>query len=469
MAGMLGRLGGGRHQARLSNDLGLQGAAQAALDCIGMRRGLWDGRGCSGGTVAPEGRQAGLVVLDTETGEVLAAAGSGSGSGSGSSGGGIDGAGWKEVRDFDRIDPAASPLRLPALQHDGGAQRAPGSTFKIVSALGLELAARDDARLDALLDGLPLAAINRIAAERGWDFRTEAPTYPATGRARITNFRDQGLDRRAQDGRLGLAQALTYSLNTWFAWTGELSDRGLGGNPGGGLADLQPLAADGLDGIRPIVAMARRLGFGQALRLDGGLLPADYPWSAWDALQSTPAAIDPVHTRHELRQMAIGLRMQATPLQMALVAGAVGQGGAIAPRLLSQLDGKAARTVPAQPLGVRLDRIRAGMKGVVDAGTAAGAFRGAELAGVRRGLSGKTGTAPVGNGERATVWFTGWLEPGSLPGQAHRLALAVFVSQSEGTGGEHAAPVAAAVLRHLAAQAAQAAVKGGAPNLKLGT
>src|SRR5205823_5248827 len=115
---------------------------------------------------------------------------------------------------------------------------------------------------------------------------------------------------------------------------------------------------------------------------------------------------------------------------------------------------------PPQPLGVRLDRIRVGMKGVVDAGTAAGAFRGAELAGVRHGLSGKTGTAPVGDGERATVWFTGWLEPHSLPGQAHRLALAVFVSQSEGTGGEHAAPVAAAVLRHLAGQVPGAPLKG---------
>jgi len=108
---------------------------------------------------------------------------------------------------------------------------------------------------------------------------------------------------------------------------------------------------------------------------------------------------------------------------------------------------------------VRLDRIRAGMKGVVDAGTAAGAFRGAELAGVRRGLSGKTGTAPVGDGARATVWFTGWLEPGSIPGQTHRLAIAVFVSRSEATGGEHAAPVAAAVLRHLAASTPQYASK----------
>jgi cell division protein FtsI/penicillin-binding protein 2 len=449
VAGMLGRLpGAGRHEARLTIDLGWQAAAQAALDCIGMRRGQWLDGGCSGGGVAPAGRQAGLVVLDTETGEVLAAAGSGTPQ--------VDAANWNEARAFERVDPAASPLRLPAFQHDGGAQRSPGSTFKIVSALGLELAARTEPGLDALLDGMPLAAINACAAGRGWDFRTDAPGYPVSGRARITNFRDQGLDRRALDGRLGLAQALTYSLNTWFAWTGELSDRGLGG---GRLADLQPLSADALDRVRPTVAMARRLGFGQALRLDGGLLPPDYAWSAWDALQATPAAIDPVHTRHELRQMAIGLRMQATPLQMALAAGAVGQGVVITPHLLARLDGKAAVPMPLQPLGVRLDRIRAGMKGVVDAGTAAGAFRGADLAGVRRGLSGKTGTAPVGDGERATVWFTGWLEPGSLPGQAHRLALAVFVSQSEGTGGEHAAPVAAAVLRRLAAAPAGEALK----------
>jgi cell division protein FtsI/penicillin-binding protein 2 len=103
---------------------------------------------------------------------------------------------------------------------------------------------------------------------------------------------------------------------------------------------------------------------------------------------------------------------------------------------------------------VRLDRVRAGLKGVVDAGTAAGAFRGPELERVRRGLSGKTGTAPVGDGDLATVWFTGWLEPGSLPGQRHRLAVAVFVSRSDGTGGGHAAPVAAAVLRHLAGRTA---------------
>ena len=442
VAAMLGRVPGGPHAARLTLDLRLQAAAQAALDCIGLRRGRWDGARCTDAGPVPPGRQAGLVLLDTETGDILAAAGAGMPQ--------VDAANWREARDFDRIDPASSPLRLPALQHDGGAERSPGSTFKIVSALGLELAARTNPRLDALLDGLPLPAINDEARARGFAFRTDAPAYPVDGRARITNFRDQGLDRRAQDGRLGLAQALTYSLNTWFAWTGELSDRTLLGRPDGGVPDVQPLEPGALDGVRPIVAMARRLGFGQALRLDGGLLPADYPWSAWDALQATPAGIDPVHTRHELRQMAIGLRMQATPLQMALVAGAVGQGRVVAPRLLAQLDGRTAAPAAGPALDVRLDRIRAGMKGVVDAGTASAAFRAPALAGIRRGLSGKTGTAPVDDGRLATVWFTGWLEPRSVPGQDHRLAVAVFVSRSEATGGEHAAPVAAAVLGALA-------------------
>ena len=40
-------------------------------------------------------------------------------------------------------------------------------------------------------------------------------------------------------------------------------------------------------------------------------------------------------------------------------------------------------------------------------------------------------------------------EPGSLPGQTRRLAFAAFVSQSQLTGGAHAAPVIAALLRSM--------------------
>ncbi|HEU4844727.1 MAG TPA: penicillin-binding transpeptidase domain-containing protein, partial [Burkholderiaceae bacterium] len=430
--------------ARLTLDLPLQALSQSVLDCVAMRRGHWSGKGCAGGQAAPDGRHAGIVILDTETGDLLAAAGAGTGA--------VSAANWAEVRDFDRANPARSALRLPALQHDGGAHQSPGSTFKIVSALGLELAAQGDPQIDGLLAGMPLAAINRMAAQRGFAFQTDAAAYPLnTGLAHITNYKEQSLDRRAQDGRLGLAQALTYSLNTWFAWSGELSDASLFGRPDGGAPDLQALDADALDAVRPILAAAHRLGFGQPLRLDGGLLPPDFHWQPWDALQATPAHIDPIHTRHELRQMTIGLRMQATPLQMALAAGAVGQGAVIAPRMLLALDGRESAVPPERKLGIRLDRIRAGMKGVIDVGTAAGAFGGPALAALRPHLYGKTGTAPSGDGT-ATVWFAGWLEPDSLPGQHHRLALAVFASHSEATGGEHAAPVAAAILAALADQ-----------------
>ncbi|MYM25865.1 hypothetical protein GTP46_24860 [Duganella sp. FT135W] len=446
IAGMLARLpaSDGAVNARLTLDLPLQALSQHVLDCVAMQRGRWESGRCAFGRSVPEGRHAGIVILDTETGDILAAAGAGAGN--------VTSANWAEVRDFDRTSPARSPLRLPALQHDGGAHQSPGSTFKVVSALGLEIAAQSDPQIDALLGGMPLAAINKLAAQRGYGFQTDAASYPLNPRlAHITNYREQSLDRRAQEGRLGLAQALTYSLNTWFAWSSELSDRSLFGRPDGGAPDLQALDADALDGIRPIVAAAHRLGFEQALRLDGGLLPPDFNWRAWDALQSTPAHMDPIHTRHELRQMAIGLRMQVTPLQMALASAAVGQGHVVAPRILLSLGRKDSAVPASRPLGIRLDRIKAGMKGVVDVGTGAGAFRGPALAAVRTGLYGKTGTAPTGD-DTATVWFTGWLEAGSLPGQAHRLAMAAFVSHSDATGGEHAAPVIAAILSALAAQ-----------------
>jgi cell division protein FtsI/penicillin-binding protein 2 len=460
IAGMLARLpapaplpAGGAHAATLSLDLVLQRASQDLLACVGLRRGSWDGARCHGGAAPPAGREAGLVLLDAGNGDILAAASAGSGADAAPS------APWPELRDFDRVDPARSPLRQAALQHDGGAERSPGSTFKIVSALGLELAAQRDPQLDALLQGMPLGAIDNLARERGFAFRSSAATYPATGRlAHITNFRDGTLERRAQDGKLGLAQALAYSLNTWFAWTAELGDASLFGKSSGGAPSLRALDPEALAGVRPIVDMAHRLGFGQALWLDGGLLPPGYDWRGWDALQASRAGIDPIGARHELRQMAIGLRMQATPLHMAMVAGAVGEGRAIAPRLLLGLDGRSAQSQPGAPLGVRLDRVKVGLHGVVTQGTAASAFRAPGFDRLRHGLYGKTGTAPSGPDGQATVWFTGWLEPGSIPGETRRLAFAVFVSRSEATGGEHAAPVVAALLRSMLVQ--QHALKG---------
>ncbi|WP_229414300.1 penicillin-binding transpeptidase domain-containing protein [Zemynaea arenosa] len=453
VAGMLARLtdNASAHAAQLTIDLPLQQLAQRTLDCIAMHRGHWTGHACTNAKPSEpaQGRHAGVVIMDADTGDIRASAGAGMGDPYASP--------WPELRDFDRANPAASPLRLPAWQHDGGVHNSPGSTFKVISALGLELAARRDPQMEQLLAGLPLNDINRVAQQRGFAFRTDAATYPMqTTRAHVTNYRDGLLDRRAQEGRFGLAQALTYSLNTWFAWNGELSDRTLLGRSAGGLPDVEALEPGALDTARPILAMAHLVGFERPIKLDGGLLPTTYPWHRWDALQASNARIDRVDARHELRQMAIGLRMQTTPLHMAMAAGAVGQGRVLAPRLLLQLDGRSATAPQAPALDVRLDRIRAGMKGVVDRGTAAGAFRASELAAIRTHLYGKTGTAPTvaieADGTRrdvATVWFTGWLEPGALPGHRHRLAFAAYASHSDGTGGEHAAPVIAAILATL--------------------
>jgi cell division protein FtsI/penicillin-binding protein 2 len=394
-------------------------------------------------------------MMDADSGEILLAAGAG--------GPEVTPGNWREARDFDRANPARSALRLPAWQHDGGAHSSPGSAFKIVSALGLEMAARHDPVLDAMLGGLPLPALDQLARQRGFAFRSDAAAYPYDTRAaHITNYREQSLVRRAESGRLGLVQSMTYSVNTWFAWAAELSDRTLQGQPEGGAPGLRALEPAALDAQRPLAAAASALGFGTAMRLDGGLLPAGFPWQRYDALQSSAARIDPIDSRHELRQMAIGLRMQATPLQMAVAAAAIASGKAPVPRLLLALGARESVAAAQDALPVRLDRIRQGMKGVVDAGTAAGAFGGPELAGIRRGLYGKTGTAPVSEDD-ATVWFAGWLEPGSLPGQRRRLAFAAFVSHSKLTGGGHAAPIVAALLKAMSAQSGEQ--KGNFPSI----
>lgn len=450
LSGMLARVAameGSAHPARLTISLPLQILGQAILECQGLRGGTWNGKGCDGGMAPPAKRRAGLVLLDADNGDILLAAGAG--------GPAVTPGNWREARDFDRANPARSPLRLPAWQHDGGAHSSPGSAFKIISALGLEMAARHDRVLDGLLGGLPLQDIDRLALQRGFAFRTDAPSYPAaTTAAHVTNYREQSLSRRAESGRLGLAQAMTYSVNTWFAWGAEMSDRTLQGQAEGGAPGLRALEEGALAAQRPIAEAARALGFGTQMRLDGGLLPAGFAWQTYDALQSSASRIDPIDSRHELRQMAIGLRMQATPLQMAMAAAAIGSGERRSPRLLAALGGQVAQDAAAEPLPVRLDRIRKGMKGVIDSGTAAAAFSGPALAEVRRGLYGKTGTAPVSEDE-ATVWFTGWLEPGSLPGQTRRLAVAAFVSHSQLTGGGHAAPMVATLLKTMAAQNAK--------------
>jgi penicillin-binding protein 2 len=139
--------------------------------------------------------------------------------------------------------------------------------------------------------------------------------------------------------------------------------------------------------------------------------------------------------------------MQATPLQIADVASAVINGGALykpeiarelrAPNgtLVQRIAPQVIRHVPVTPAA--LAAVRAGMAKVTDPG---GTAYGLAIEGLP--YSGKTGTVETagGNGPN-TTWFVAWA-PTSHP----RLALAVFVDRSGGYGATVAAPIAREIL-----------------------
>lgn len=461
LTAMLGRTGivkNGQVSGKLSIDPALQSLSQQVLDCV-ARRGLrWNAAAgqcgkeqlVSAERVAGEdaGRRSALVILDAGNGDVLVSAGSP---------GLQSGVSPQDLIDFDRFNQARSPLSVIGWHHDGGVEHVPGSGFKLVTSLGLELAAKQSKSLDSLLSGLPTGRIDAYAAGRGYNFLMSGGCYPlpcngklADGAVPIDNYKHHRPMDYAADGGFGLRQALSASLNTWFAWMTEMNDATLLGRPAGGKPDVRPLGDDALDGLRPLSVMAQRLGFGRATRLDGGLLPTDYPWHADDVLAATPSTFDPMQNRHEIRKQSIGSRMQVTPLQMAVVAASIGEGKVVSPRLLLELDGRAAATTPAVELGVRLDRIRAGMKDVVEHGTAQSAFTSPALKMLRSGVYAKTGSAENQAVQGNVSWFVGYVEPDTLPGEHRRLAFAVYISRSPITGGAHAAPVMAGVLESLA-------------------
>lgn len=443
VAGTLARSGAAhnaRIDARLSIDPVWQGAATAILACVGAREGTWsiENSRCDAArdarAVDPR-RHAAFTLIDADSGDILVAAS------------GRPAPAQMPVRELlalDRYNAAASPLRIPAWQHDGGVTHAPGSTFKIVTALALEQQALRTPGLAAQLDGLPAAQWDKLAAPSNGAFRMASPCYPAPCEGRqpkVRNYRDGRALDVVEAGRLGVVQAMRTSLNTWFAFMGERIDHTVPAD-----ADALPLGGEALHAERPLLAVAHALGFEQPLPLDGGLLGADFAWRAGDPLRAMPSRFDAIHDTHGVRQMAIGLRMQVTPLQMASVTAAVATGRRVPPRLLLQLNERAAAAPEALPLRIPLHRVRAGMKEVVATGTARSAFGAASLASLREGLFAKTGTAPIAGTELNTAWFVGYLRGGTLPGEPRTLAFAVSISHTDKTGGAHAAAVMAALL-----------------------
>lgn len=269
----------------------------------------------------------------------------------------------------------------------------PGSTFKVVTAASA---------LDA-------------------GIVTTATTFPGpacidSGGQKLCNFRDHTY------GPHTFGYALAHSINTTFAKVG---------------ADL---------GKERLAATMRGFGFFSRFSWD-------YPPE-----QSLPSGVfnrrgnlvDPSGT-FDVPRLAIGQeRLLATPLQMAEVAVAVANGGQIIqPEPVLEVrapDGAVVRRPSPVYLGRAMTTetaatLRELMKQVVDDGTGgAAAVAGLDVAG-------KTGTAETGRESKNDVWFIGF-----APAKAARFAFAVLVEDVAGTGGDVAAPIAAAVLRALTAQ-----------------
>ena len=214
---------------------------------------------------------------------------------------------------------------------------------------------------------------------------------------------------------------------------------------GGSLFDILRVSCNtayarmGVDlGADALIGQAHKFGFGSAPPLD---LPAVAASPIQDAAffkQNIPL----------LAQTAIGQNtVRATPLQMALVAAGIANGGVImTPHVMKEVrDDQAAvvqRYKPA-PWQTAVDpqtaaTLRDAMVGVVQSGTAT------RLAVPGVPTAGKTGTAQLGNGQ-SHAWIIGF-----APADAPRVAIAVIVEAqsgaSEATGGRIAAPIAQQVL-----------------------
>jgi peptidoglycan glycosyltransferase len=140
-------------------------------------------------------------------------------------------------------------------------------------------------------------------------------------------------------------------------------------------------------------------------------------------------------------------RMLVTPMQMAMVAGTVGNGGVVMrPTLVQRVesrDGQVISRLDSDNLGRALSEqaareLAAMMESVVASGTGTAA----QISGIR--VAGKTGTAETGVAGRNHTWFIAF-----APAEKPRVAIAVVVENQSGTGGTIAAPIAKQVLEAL--------------------
>lgn len=485
---LLGLLSSGASSAaggevRLTIEAGIQEKAQRVLEKRITE--FWPADSHYG-----EERRGALVVLDVDTGAILAVAGYPQPP---------PGTHPWDLLSFARVYPVKNPLIVRAWQ---GLDEhcAPGSSFKPVVALAALKTSEKQKSLLEYLRGYGIGEFQQRSGltldcsayepESGRSF--PANRIPADVRQKISNFESgsiRAILQRNHQGScvgssswsrpdFGLREGIRDSVNVWFARLAVLMD----GDKAKAYASARGISAQAQDGSIDLhlTQMARVLGFGEdpmdlASNTKGiaGIDRRAFRKGEWegrrrigaeegDVLYGHPGVSDLVFARQlgldplwGLAQNSIGQGMTASPLQMARVAASIASGKVVQPYVLSHW-GERKLDPPAQrPLDVReelVDALREAMKTVPDTGTAQGAFRAAKHPDLCR-VFGKTGTANVGGsgGRFWSTWFVGWREP-RAPGQ-RRLAFACMVTHAHGahrnTGGGVSAPIVADLLREL--------------------
>jgi penicillin-binding protein A len=294
------------------------------------------------------------------------------------------------VKDQQEFSALNRDKDAPLLNRNTQAGYPPGSTFKVVTAI----AAIDSGRYtpDSRINGRNGKRISGVPLNN-----------------------DQG----ESFGDITLTEALTHSVNTVFGEIGEKI------------------------GKATMKKYMDRLGFGAPVQVD---LPRDERASSGERqrghiIPATNGAVD-------VGRMAIGQdKLTVTPLQMAMVASAVANGGRLMkPHLGDRVVDRDGRTVdriePEEMSQVMspdtASQVGAMMGQVVKEGTGtAAALEGIDVAG-------KTGTAEVDHGCPNQLWFIAF-----APVQDPRVAIAVTVECGGGFGGTVAAPIAKAVMQEL--------------------
>ncbi len=274
----------------------------------------------------------------------------------------------------------------------------PGSTFKVVTAT----AAIDSGRY--------------------------TPNSMVSGRSPITvSGVPLSNDNNQTFGTIDLTTALTYSVNTVWAQVAEAVGRAT------------------------MTKYMKRFGF-------YAKPPLDYPRSELNASAPWPPGgrrpYPPGSPNEDIGRIGIGQGgLLVTPLQMAMVASAVANGGKLmAPHFATKVvnqDGQTVETIKPRVYHQVMNastaqEIAQMMKRVVDEGTGTPA----QLGGVS--FAGKTGTAQVGaQGSNLTQpWFIGF-----APVENPKVAIAVTVERTQGGfGGTVAAPIAKQVVQTLLAE-----------------